>query len=127
MDILETLKEDYQRFPDNQTYSLYADQVYFKDPVNEFRGVQRYQKMIQFLGTFFQDVQMDLHEIKREGDTIHTEWTLHLTSPLPWKPRLSIPGRSELKVNEHHVITSHIDFWHCSRLDVIKQNFPFWQ
>ncbi|MEC4895169.1 MAG: DUF2358 domain-containing protein [Oscillatoria sp. PMC 1051.18] len=123
MDILQILKEDYQRFPDNQTYSIYAKNVYFQDPLNKFRGVKRYQKMIQFLGTFFQDVKMDLHNIYREGDTIHTEWTLNMTSPLPWKPRLAIPGRSELKVKNESTVISHLDFWHISRFDVLKQNF----
>ncbi|MEM6403902.1 MAG: DUF2358 domain-containing protein, partial [Cyanobacteria bacterium P01_D01_bin.116] len=33
MDIVEILKEDYQRFPENQTYSIYAEDVYFKDPM----------------------------------------------------------------------------------------------
>ena len=39
MDIIEILKDDYQRFPINQTYSLYTADVYFKDPLNEFRGM----------------------------------------------------------------------------------------
>ncbi|MFW6295625.1 MAG: DUF2358 domain-containing protein [Halothece sp.] len=123
MNILEILKQDYQRFPDNQTYDIYSENVYFKDPVNEFRGVKRYQKMIHFLGNFFNNVQMDVHDIRREGNTIYTDWTLHLTPPLPWKPRLSIPGRSELKLNENDQITAHIDYWHISRWDVLKQNF----
>lgn len=123
MDILEILKQDYQRFPKDQTYSLYAKDVYFQDPLNEFRGVQRYQKMVQFLGTFFKNVQMDLREIHREQDTIETQWTLYLTSPLPWKPRLAIPGRSELKINEEGLIAAHIDYWNCSRWEVLKQNF----
>lgn len=125
MDILEILKEDYQRFPVNQTYRIYADNVYFKDPLNEFRGVKRYQEMINFISTWFQDLKMDLHDIRLSGDTIDTEWTLNWTTPVPWKPRIAIPGRSELKLNEDQLIISHIDYWDCSRLDVIKQHlFP---
>lgn len=125
MDILEILKEDYQRFPADQTYNIYTENVYFKDPLNEFRGVERYKKMINFINTFFIDTKMDLHNICRTGDIIETEWTLNMTSPLPWKPRLAIPGRSELKLNDEEMIISHIDYWHCSRLDVLKQNlFP---
>lgn len=122
MDIIEILKEDYQRFPKDQTYSLYADDVYFKDPLNEFRGIKRYQSMIKLIGTVFQDVKMDLHDIRRHGNTIEMEWTLNLTSPLPWKPRLAIPGNSELQVYGDRLI-SHIDYWHISRFDVLKQNF----
>ncbi|MEO1127354.1 MAG: DUF2358 domain-containing protein, partial [Cyanobacteria bacterium J06639_16] len=41
MDILERIKADYARFPADQSYELYAPDVYFKDPLNEFRGVNR--------------------------------------------------------------------------------------
>ena len=122
MDIIEILKDDYQRFPVNQTYDIYTENVYFKDPLNEFRGRDRYQKTIAFINTWFQNVKMDLHDIHRLGDTIHTEWTLNWTTPLPWRPPIAIPGRSELKLNEQEMIISHIDYWHCSRLDVIKQH-----
>ncbi len=123
MDIFEIIKTDYQKFPIDQTYSIYADNVYFKDPLNEFRGIKRYQKMIQFMGTWFKEIKLDLHKIYRSQDTIHTEWTLHWITPLPWKPPIAIPGRSELVVNEKNLIISHIDYWNCSRWDVIKQHF----
>lgn len=121
--ILEILQEDYQRFPDNQTFGIYDEDVYFKDPLNEFRGVKRYQKMIGFLSNFFTDIALELHEITQDGTNIKTEWTLKMTPPLPWKPRLSIPGWSELKVNDDNLIVSHIDYWHISPWNVLRQNF----
>jgi hypothetical protein len=123
MDIIEILKTDYQRFPENQNYGIYSENVYFRDPLNQFRGIERYQKMIGFLRSFFQNIKMELHSIEKREDTIHTEWTLCLTSPLPWKPRLSIIGRSELTIDRDNLIASHIDYWHSSPWDVIKQNF----
>ncbi|WP_138504114.1 DUF2358 domain-containing protein [Nostoc sp. PA-18-2419] len=123
MDIIEILKEDYQRFPANQTYSLYAPDVYFQDPLNKFRGVNRYKKMIGFIETFFLNPKMDLHNIQRLGDTIKTEWTLSWNTPVPWKPHISIPGWSELTLNPDGLIVSHVDYWNCSRLDVVKQHF----
>ncbi|MDZ8227990.1 MULTISPECIES: DUF2358 domain-containing protein [unclassified Nostoc] len=122
MDIIEILKEDYQRFPVNQTYSIYAPDVYFQDPLNKFRGVKRYKKMVNFIQTWFLDPKMDLHNIQRLGDTIKTEWTLSWNTPLPWKPRISIPGWSELSLNSDGLIVSHVDYWNCSRLDVVKQH-----
>ncbi len=125
MEIIEIIKQDYQRFPNDQTYSIYIEDVYFKDPLNEFRGVDRYKQNINLIATWFQDIKLDLHEIRRDLDIIHTEWTLNMNSPLPWKPRLAIPGRSELKVNRDELIISHIDYWHISRFDLLKQNiFP---
>ncbi|AFZ35714.1 Protein of unknown function DUF2358 [Stanieria cyanosphaera PCC 7437] len=122
MEIIEIIKQDYQNFPKNQTYSIYADDVYFKDPLNEFRGIQRYQTMIGFLGNFFREINLDLHDISLQENCLKTEWTLHLTSPLPWQPRLSIPGWSELKLNQNGLIIAHIDYWHISPWEVLKQN-----
>lgn len=124
-DILEILREDYRKFPHDQTYSIYADDVYFKDPLNEFRGRDRYRTMIRFIETWFINPQMDVHHMERQGNTIKTEWTLNWNTPLPWKPRIAIPGWSELKVNDDGLVMSHIDYWHCSRLDVVKQHFSF--
>ena len=125
MDIINILKEDYQHFPNNQTYQIYAEDVYFQDPLNQFRGVKRYQQMIGFINSFFQNINLELHNITQEEDKIKTEWTLSMTSPLPWKPRLSIPGWSELKLNRDNLIISHIDYWHISRFNLLRQNF-FW-
>ena len=123
MDIIQILKEDYQRFPLNQTYSIYAKDVFFKDPLNQFRGVARYKQMINFINNWFRDPNMDLHEIQQSEDIIKTRWTLSWTTPLPWHPRIAIPGWSELKLNAEELIISHIDYWECDRLDVLKQHF----
>jgi hypothetical protein len=122
MDIIETLKADYQRFPIDQTYSLYAKDIYFKDPLNEFRGLERYKMMIRLISIFFLNIRMDLHDIHRSGDTIKMRWTLNWNTPLPWKPRIAIPGCSELQLNAEQLIISHIDYWDCSRLNVLKQH-----
>ena len=125
MDIIEILKQDYERFPADQTYSIYAQDVYFQDPMNKFRGIERYQQMIGFINTWFIDLKLDLHDIRQEDDAIETRWTLSWNTPLPWKPRIIISGWSELKLNPDGLIVSHIDYWNCSRLDVLKQHlFP---
>ncbi|KAM3096620.1 DUF2358 domain-containing protein [Phormidesmis sp. 146-35] len=122
MDIIHTLRDDYQRFPADQTYSIYAENVYFKDPMNEFRGRDRYQQMIKLIKTWFLNVKMDLHNIQQLDDHIRTDWTLRWNTPLPWKPRIAIDGWSELQIKDNLII-SHIDYWHCSKLDVLKQHF----
>ena len=122
--LVEQLKQDYARFPEDQTYSLYAEDVHFKDPLNEFDGVDRYRKMIGFIGRFFGNVQMDLHDIQQVDPTLITlQWTLKMTAPLPWSPRLSIPGHTELGVSSAGLIESHVDYWERSRFEVLKQVF----
>ncbi len=125
MNLVDILKEDYRRFPLDQTYRIYAEDVFFKDPVTEFRGITRYQQMIGLMNTWFKSPKMDLHDIQQVGDRIHTRWTLSWTTPLPWQPRIAIDGRSELELNAEGLITAHLDSWDCSRMDVLKQHFSF--
>ncbi|MGB3136419.1 MAG: DUF2358 domain-containing protein [Nodosilinea sp.] len=124
MDLLEQIRLDYQRFPKDQSYHLYANDVYFKDPLNEFRGVDRYRRMIGFISRWFKDVDLKLHSIDYANPgQIDTHWTLSWVAPVPWQPSMSIPGRSELGLGEDCKIISHIDYWNCSRLAVLKQLF----
>jgi hypothetical protein len=121
MNIIDILKKDYEQFPQNQTYNIYAENVYFQDPMNKFYGVKRYQQMIGFINQYFLDIKLELHHIAQTENAIATQWTLKWIAPVPWKPPMSIPGRSELKVNDEGLIISHIDYWDISRLDVLTQ------
>ncbi len=124
MDILEQIRLDYERFPVQQSYHLYAEDVYFKDPLNEFCGVERYRRMIGFIDRWFRDVDLQLHDIQYASPTqINTRWTLSWVAPVPWQPHMSIPGRSELGLGEDGKVISHIDYWDCSRLSVLRQLF----
>ncbi|ERN40792.1 uncharacterized conserved protein (DUF2358) [Rubidibacter lacunae KORDI 51-2] len=120
--LIDILRADYQRFPSDQSFEIYAEDVYFRDPLSEFRGRDRFRQTIGFIQRWFREVRMDLHAIYQHGDTIYTDWTLNWTTPLPWQPRIAIAGRSELQVCDGLVI-SHIDYWHCSRLNVLRQHF----
>jgi hypothetical protein len=123
MNLLDILREDYARFPKDQTYSVYASDVLFKDPIYEFRGVDRYRKMITFIDTWFIDPKIDLYQIEQRDQQIETRWTLSWTAPLPWKPRMSIAGWSELELDSDGLIVSHVDYWHNSKLNVLSQVF----
>ncbi|MFK8186649.1 MAG: DUF2358 domain-containing protein [Phormidesmis sp.] len=123
-EVVARLKRDYAQFPNNQSYELYAEDVQFKDPMNAFKGVDRYRKMITFLDRFFNDIQMDLHSIQQTSPSlIITKWTLNMDAPLPWSPRLSISGRSELGLNQLGLVNSHVDYWDCSKWSVLMQVF----
>ncbi|NET34727.1 MAG: DUF2358 domain-containing protein [Cyanothece sp. SIO1E1] len=121
MDIIQVLKQDYQRFPANPTYEIYAENVFFQDPLNRFQGLDRYKKMIGFIETWFINPNLELHQIEQSGNQIETHWTLRWTTPLPWKPQMVIKGWTEMMLNSEGLINSHIDYWECSRFDVLKQ------
>ncbi|MEM7065544.1 MAG: DUF2358 domain-containing protein [Cyanobacteria bacterium P01_B01_bin.77] len=122
--VIEQVKADYARFPQAQSYHLYAKDVYFKDPMNEFRGVTRYRQMIGFIEQWFQHIELELHDVDRiKTDRFTTHWTLRFTAPVPWRPRITIPGWSELQINDAGLICSHVDYWKCSRWQVVLQLF----
>jgi hypothetical protein len=139
--IIAIVTADYAKFPEAQTYGIYAEDVYFKDPVYEFKGLKQYQKMIGFITTWFANLKLVLHTIEQIESfetsrsnlaeqpeavtTIKTEWTMSWNSPMPWKPRISVDGWSELGINQQGQIISHVDYWHCSRWHVVKQHIPF--
>ncbi|PSB58422.1 DUF2358 domain-containing protein [Chamaesiphon polymorphus] len=123
MDIITTLRQDYAKFPLDQSYEIYAEDVYFKDPLTQFRGLPRYRKTIEFIQTWFKNPHLELYEIDRVDRLITTRWLLSWNTPLPWHPRIEIPGKSELTLNDSDLIISHIDYWDRSPLDVLKQHF----
>ncbi len=131
MDILTTLRQDYANFPDNQSYQIYDENVYFQDPLTRFRGLDRYRKTIGFIKTWFKHPHLELYEIdlvvggasEPENRLVTTRWSLSWNTPLPWHPRIEITGRSEMLLNDRELIISHIDYWDCQPLDVLKQHF----
>jgi len=134
--ILDIIKADYAKFPEAQTYSIYSEDVYFKDPVYNFRGIKQYQKMIGFITFWFKNLKLELHDISRTDNLITANWTMSWDAPFPWKPRISVTGWSDLTLGnfadqsgdqsgDRELIISHIDYWKCSKLDVIKQHFVF--
>ncbi|WP_373478552.1 DUF2358 domain-containing protein [Geminocystis sp.] len=124
MNLTEIIKEDYRNFPKNQTYSIYAQNVHFKDPVYNFYGIKKYQEMIDFLQKWFKNLTLELHEINQTENQIDTRWTMSWNSPLPWQPFISVSGRSELKLKDNLII-GHYDYWDRPFLDMIKQHFIF--
>ncbi|MEN9218949.1 MAG: DUF2358 domain-containing protein [Gloeomargarita sp. DG_2_bins_126] len=125
MDVLAILREDYARFPENQTYDIYAEDISFADPMMRVEGKQKYQEMIRFLATWLQNICLELHEMSQEGQVIYTRWTMSWTAPLPWRPRVRVTGRSELTLNDQGQINRQIDYWDGSRWDLLRQHLPW--
>ncbi|MBE7386081.1 MAG: DUF2358 domain-containing protein [Leptolyngbya sp. SIO1E4] len=122
--VCDRIRQDYANFPNHQSYHLYAEDVFFQDPLNRFQGVDRYQKMIGFIARWFQVPRLDLHALEQQSErAFQTRWTLSWVAPLPWKPPMKISGRTDYGLNEAGQIISHIDYWDCSRLAVLGQVF----
>ena len=124
MNLIEIIKQDYQRFPADQTYEIYEENVHFKDPVYDFYGLKKYKEMIAFIRKWFSNLKLELHDINQEENQINIRWTMSWNSPLPWKPFISVTGKTELKLKDNLII-GHYDYWDCSLFDMIKQHFIF--
>ncbi len=123
MNIVEILQQDYAKFPIDQNYDIYAEDVYFQDPLTRFRGLARYRQTIAFIQKWFKAPRLELVQIDRIDRLITTRWALSWNTPLPWYPRIEITGRSEMLLDDHReLIISHIDYWDCSPFDVLKQH-----
>jgi Uncharacterized conserved protein (DUF2358) len=123
MDIVTILRQDYANFPDDQSYQIYDENVYFQDPLTRFRGLDRYRKTIGFIKTWFKEPKLELYAIDRVEQLVTTRWSLSWNTPLPWYPRIEITGNSEMLLNDRELIISHIDYWDCKPFDVLKQHF----
>jgi hypothetical protein len=91
--LAEELKTDLKQMFDlayEPKWDLYAEDVLFKDPLNKFKGIQKYKDNINMLkdSPLFSGGKMDLHEIKVVDSTrVDTRWTLTMTfKAFPWKP-----------------------------------------
>ncbi|PXF46740.1 hypothetical protein BWQ96_03431 [Gracilariopsis chorda] len=98
-------------------YSIYSDDVLFEDPLNKFRGVQRYKSNISFLGSsfVFSDAELRLFDLLIIGDEqniIRTRWRLSMLVNFPWRPCISFTGQSDYVVNlSTGKVVEHIDYW----------------
>jgi len=126
--VCDRIRQDYANFPHDQSYDLYAEDVFFKDPLNQFQGVDKYQEMIGFIAKWFERPRLDLHDLEiQSNQAFQTRWTLRWTAPLPWQPAMAIPGWTDYRLNEDGKIISHVDYWHCSRWQVLGQVFGLGQ
>ena len=128
--ILETLRADLPTlFERDISYDIYTQDIFFKDPVNQFKGKFNYRIIfwtLRFHGRlFFTDLHFDLHDVRVEDEaTIRADWTVRGTLRLPWRPRLYFNGYSLYKLNAEGKIYDHCDTWDRSPGSILRQ---FWQ
>uniref|UniRef100_A0A7S4U6Q7 Uncharacterized protein n=1 Tax=Guillardia theta TaxID=55529 RepID=A0A7S4U6Q7_GUITH len=105
-------------------WDLYDKKVAFRDPLNKFEGIKKYQDNIQMLkdSPLFTDGKMDLHQVEVvDPNTVITRWTLGMTfKAFPWRPRLEFTGSTKYVLDaDSGLVVEHIDEW-----DSIANNQP---
>ncbi len=127
--VIATLKKDLPTlFEKDISYEIYTKDIYFKDPVNVFKGKFNYRIIFWTLrfhaGLFFQEIFFDVHKVSQtEKDIITAEWTVRGTLRVPWKAKIFFNGYSTYKLNDKGSIFNHLDTWDRKPGEVLKQFF----
>lgn len=91
--IIEILKQDLPTlFKQDIFYDIYSQDIFFRDPVNKFKGKFNYRIIfwtLRFHGQlFFTEIAFDLHDVcESEENTILVTWTVQGVLRVPSKAR----------------------------------------
>ncbi|MDY6782232.1 MAG: DUF2358 domain-containing protein [Cyanobacteriota bacterium] len=127
--IVETLYRDLPTlFERDISYDIYSKDIYFKDPVNTFKGKFNYRIIFWTLRfharLFFREIYFDVHKIEHpQPNTIRVEWTVRGILRLPWKAKIFFNGDSTYTLNARGLIENHRDTWDRKPTEILKQFF----
>ena len=128
--LITTLRQDLPTlFEQDISYEIYTNDIYFRDPVNKFKGKFNYRLIFWTLRfhaqLFFTEIAFDLHDVSESSnDTILATWTVRGVLRVPWQAKLLFNGYSTYKLNPDGLIYEHIDTWDRKPGEILQQ---FWQ
>ncbi|MEL6441293.1 MAG: DUF2358 domain-containing protein [Cyanobacteria bacterium J06621_8] len=128
--VLDTLKKELPTlFEVDLSYDIYTKNIYFRDPVNTFKGKFNYRIIfwtLRFHGKlFFTSLYFDLHDVKQTAeDTILANWTVRGDLRVPWQASIFFNGYSTYKLTPEGLIYEHIDTWDRKPSVILKQFLP---
>ncbi|GLI62674.1 hypothetical protein VaNZ11_005350 [Volvox africanus] len=112
-DAIRCLREDIPMlFQRELNYSIYRDDVVFRDPRNCFKGMKNYQLIfwsLRFHGKiFFKTLYVDVKRIwQPEDGIIKMRWTVHGIPRVPWEAEGTFDGISTYRLDSHGKIYEH--------------------
>lgn len=127
--VIETLKQDLPTlFEKDISYDIYTQDIYFRDPVNKFKGKTNYRIIFWTLRfharLFFTQIYFDLHDVHQSAENIIlATWTVRGVLRVPWKAHVFFNGYSTYKLNQDGLIYEHIDTWDRKPSEILQQFF----
>jgi hypothetical protein len=121
------LKQDLPTlFERDISYEIYSQDIYFRDPVNVFKGKLNYRIIfwtLRFHGRlFFSEIFFDLHDIYPvDLTTLRADWTVRGTLRVPWKAKIFFNGYSTYHLNTEALIHQHVDTWDRPPGEILQQ------
>ncbi|MFX1327935.1 MAG: nuclear transport factor 2 family protein [Promethearchaeota archaeon] len=87
----------------------YDDKIYFRDTIQEIRGIKEFKAMTVRLAERSKDLRMNIVNILFEGNIIFFEWEMRLS--FKKYPNSTLYGASRLTLNEDGKIIEQRDYY----------------
>ncbi|MCF8358219.1 MAG: nuclear transport factor 2 family protein [Prolixibacteraceae bacterium] len=87
----------------------YDENIYFRDTVQELRGMVEFKAMTERLTKRSKDLKMNILRVVGEGETIFLEW--EMTISFKKNPSSVVYGSSRLTLNEAGKIIAQRDYY----------------
>ncbi|EYU30519.1 hypothetical protein MIMGU_mgv1a023064mg, partial [Erythranthe guttata] len=119
-DVLSVIRSDYEKsyfVTGIFTSAIYAEDCTFEDPTIKFQGTELYERNLRLLVPFFDDPSIQLKNIEKLNLMCRTYLKL------PWKPLISIDGRTIYDLDAAFKIVRHAESWNISALEAVIQIF----
>jgi len=87
----------------------YDDNIYFRDTIQEIRGIDEFKEMTDRLTERSKDINMKLVKAVQQGNDIFIEW--EMTISYKKYPSSILYGLSRLTINEHGKIIEQRDYY----------------
>ncbi|XP_060218118.1 uncharacterized protein LOC132645252 isoform X2 [Lycium barbarum] len=105
-DVLKIIKSDYEK-------------SYF------VTGRDLYSRNLQLLVPFFDSPSIELEKIEKGNDSnvevIVAYWKLRTSLKLPWRPLISVDGKTVYDLDEKLKIVKHVESWNISAFEAVGQ------
>ncbi len=90
-------------------FPYYSDHIFFKDAIQEIRGIEDFTKMTNRLTKRCKSLEMDIKHMIKDDKIIFMEWTM--TMKFRIFPRSSIYGSSRLTLSDDGKILEQRDYY----------------
>ena len=113
----------------DEIVSYYDENVFFKDPFNEFNGREKLKKLFLHMFITFKNPHFAFIDTIENSEGIFLTWDFNFS----YKEKLfKIHGSSHLKLNDEEKIVYHRDYWDVGeeillKIPLIKSLYGFFQ
>ncbi len=90
------------------------DDIHFKDPFSDVRGVQTYKRILEDMFLAAPDITFTVRHCAYDGDVCFLRWTSRGTVKKLGSDPWVVEGMSELRFAADGRVVSHIDHWDAS-------------